>query len=526
MTKIRSSSDRVFWFSAAALVLFLYFFGLTIPLLGPDEPRYAQVGREMFLRGNWITPTLGGFNWFEKPALLYWLEIASYHAFGVTEFAARFGPAVFGILTAASLWFLGRRVESHLSDDAKPDGGLANWLALILATSLGMIVFARGASFDIVLTFPVTAAMACFFIAELAALRKATARRGRAWPELLGFYFFIGIALLAKGLVGIVFPLAIVAFYFLLSWRLPDRRFIVSLFWGSLVAAGVASVWYLPMYLRHGWEFVDEFFIQHHFQRYTSNKYLHPQPFYFFFWVLPLMTIPWLPFFLAALWKFGRQAIEAKGSAPEREVAFDAVLPGSPGSISGRPALAELVRFAAAWMIVPLAFFSFSGSKLPGYILPALPPAAIITVVYLMDLVRTTRRAAAILKGLAMATVVVVVGIIIFALPRFADLDSVKSLIESADSRGYQRAKVLTMHTISHNAEFYAAGRLVRDSNGRQLRLPGVAEVLNEIKRAGSDGALVLVPIEYRRQLADSPLVDTELISDNGELAIAYVRPK
>src|SRR5215203_5491070 len=95
----------------AILVVAVYFFGLTIPLVGPDEPRYAQVAREMFERGDWVTPTLGGFDWFEKPALLYWLQIASYNIFGVSEFAARFGSAVFGLGTIASLWRLGRSVE-------------------------------------------------------------------------------------------------------------------------------------------------------------------------------------------------------------------------------------------------------------------------------------------------------------------------------------------------------------------------------------------------------------------------------
>src|SRR2546423_10039876 len=100
--------DRIFWPVFAILTLAFYFFGLTIPLLGPDEPRYAQVAREMYERGDLITPTLGGFAWFEKPALLYWLEIVSYHIFGVNEFAARFGPAVFGLGTIFALWLLAR----------------------------------------------------------------------------------------------------------------------------------------------------------------------------------------------------------------------------------------------------------------------------------------------------------------------------------------------------------------------------------------------------------------------------------
>src|SRR4051794_2948286 len=90
------NTSRWFWATFFILTVFVYLFGLSIPLVGPDEPRYAQVAREMFVRGDWITPTLGGFNWFEKPALLYWLEIGAYNIFGINEFAARFGSALFG----------------------------------------------------------------------------------------------------------------------------------------------------------------------------------------------------------------------------------------------------------------------------------------------------------------------------------------------------------------------------------------------------------------------------------------------
>ncbi|MEP6945589.1 MAG: phospholipid carrier-dependent glycosyltransferase, partial [Acidobacteriota bacterium] len=104
--------SRFVWYAIFALTVLVYFFGLNIPLLGPDEPRYAQVAREMFDRGDWVSPTLGGFNWFEKPALLYWTEILAYKVFGVSEFAARLGPAVFGLGTVVSLWILAKFVAA------------------------------------------------------------------------------------------------------------------------------------------------------------------------------------------------------------------------------------------------------------------------------------------------------------------------------------------------------------------------------------------------------------------------------
>src|SRR5687768_12559314 len=232
----RIPSSAFSWPIFSIVIVIVYFAGLTMPLVGPDEPRYAQVAREMFERGDWVTPTLGGYHWFEKPALLYWLQIASYNIFGVSEFAARFGSALFGLGTVASLWILGK---AHAAETQRRGGlNFANLLALIAASSIGIIVFSRGASFDIILTFPVTAALVSFYIFNRPDQRDGTGT-GRLLPLFL-FYSFIGLALLAKGLVGIVFPFAIVTFYHLLSWKLPSRTLILSISWGTLISCIVA----------------------------------------------------------------------------------------------------------------------------------------------------------------------------------------------------------------------------------------------------------------------------------------------
>src|SRR6476620_7624280 len=109
ITKTASASERVerwFWIAFFALAVFVFLFGLNIPLVGPDEPRYAEVAREMFARRDWITPTLGGLPWFEKPALLYWMMMASYRVFGVNEFAARLGPALCGLLMGVFVFWI------------------------------------------------------------------------------------------------------------------------------------------------------------------------------------------------------------------------------------------------------------------------------------------------------------------------------------------------------------------------------------------------------------------------------------
>ncbi len=530
------TTSKYFWVFAAVLVVVTYFFGLDLSLLGPDEPRYAQVAREMLERGDWITPTLGGFHWFEKPALLYWLQIASYKLFGVSEFAARFGSALFGLGTILSLWVLGRNypqmdTDGHRSgnepakiDAQRPEADFANWLALIAASSIGIIVFSRGASFDIILTFPMTAALVSFFLFDSVrnANLKPPATAGgsdllfRSALPLALFYFFIGVSLLAKGLIGTVFPFAIVGFYYLLSWRLPNRKFVYSLFWGLPLAAAVACLWYLPMYQRHGYEFIDEFFIQHHFQRYTSNKYFHPQPFYFFIWVLPLMTIPWIPFFFAAIWDLARRIFYRKDASTTDVAHRKNPVATAPGS--DRP----LLLFSIAWLAVPLVFFSFSGSKLPGYILPTVPPAITIMSIYVWRFVQRSSMRSRLVQAVAVMTFVVVLALLQFVVPGFADADSVKRLIETANERGYSSERVLNFYTLSHNAEFYAAGRLLRDGEGKQRKLLTAAEVLHEIDSGGRP-VLVLMPTQpqFLQALKNDPRLSTEILANNGELLIA-----
>lgn len=519
-------SKKYLWLLFAVVVVAVYLAGLNIPLLGPDEPRYSQVAREMFERGDWVTPTLGGFDWFEKPALLYWLQITFYHIFGVSEFAARLGSALFGLGTIASIWLLGRSVERRLPDEYKT-GKFANWLALIAASTIGLIAFSHGASFDIILTFPLTASLVCFFIWELGQDTNSTEKTTSFPPlplfslSLLGFYFFIGLALIAKGLVGIVFPFAIVAFYYLLSRRFPPKTFIISAFWGTAVAVIVASAWYFPMYQKHGWNFIDEFFIQHHFQRYTSNKYLHPQPFFFFLWVLPLMTIPWLPFFIASLWNFISKK-EAHGNRDENT--HNGASPTPLLLVS--PSLRKLRFFSLAWLLVPLVFFSFSGSKLPGYVLPALPAAMILAGEYVWRFTLASKRWRAVIQVIALGSLLIFLTIALFFVKDFAEHESVKTLIEKADSAGHSGERVINLFGMSHNSEFYAPGRLVRTPDGKQKMYFSVREMVEELASKNERSGLVLVPLRHLEILTKSDLVDINILADNTEFAIVAIRAK
>ena len=213
-------AKRVYIFLFIVVIAF-YLYGLGhLPLLGPDEPRYAQVAREMFLRSDLVTPTLGGHTWFEKPALLYWLMIAAYKLFGVHEWTARLGPALCGLLTIAAVWVVGREV-----DRTEEPRNFGTYCLLVTASCLGLIVFSRAASFDVVITMTTTWSLAFFLLHELPTTRN---KRGL----LAGFYAFVGLSLIAKGLVGVVIPFGVVGVYYLLRRRWPQRSVWLSLIWG------------------------------------------------------------------------------------------------------------------------------------------------------------------------------------------------------------------------------------------------------------------------------------------------------
>jgi 4-amino-4-deoxy-L-arabinose transferase-like glycosyltransferase len=481
------------WRVLALLSLPTFLLGLSIPFLGPDEPRYAQVAREMMERGDWITPTLAGQHWFEKPPLLYWVEIVCFKMFGVSEFSARLGPALMGLATVICLWLLGRSLGSDYG----------KWFAIVAASTLGLIVFAHGATTDIVVTFPITAAMVSFFVFDR---RKTDGDSGvRLYAPLASLYLFVGLALLGKGLIGILFPFGIVGLYYLLSRRFTPTSFFVSLIWGVPGAAAIAATWYLPMYQRHGWEFVDEFIIKQHFQRFTTNEYQHPQPFYFYLGILPLMMLPWLPLCLGAIWHVIKRLGRSDNNAP---------------------LLSSLGIFAACWLAVPLGFFSFSGSKLPGYVLPALPGAVILSGLVVRELALKSKSwacAAAVLAGITMLTVCV---LLVTVVPDYARRQSGRQLIAAADEKGYSSAPILIMHSYVYSVEFYATARIEHDPGGKQIRLFGASEVKDAIRRGHGGAVLVLTPSEYLSQLTEDPQLNADLIGANTDGAIVAVSLK
>ena len=525
-----------------AAVAAFYLYGLNhLPLVGPDEPRYAQVAREMFLRGDWITPMLGAHTWFEKPVLLYWGMIASYKLFGVSEQAARFGPALAGILTVFSVWWIARRIER-----ASGLRGLAFIATIVIATSGGLIVFSRGASFDILITMTISWAL-CFFLAY------ETDERHRN-IFLIGFYCFVGLSLLAKGLIGLILPFGIIAAFYALRWRWCRRELWVSILWGGPLTVLVAATWYAPVIARHGWPFINEFFVQHHFARYFSNKYQHPQPIYFYLPVMLMLALPWTVFLIDSLVRIKRWERRSDDSLNIARV------------------------FALAWFVVPILFFSFSGSKLPAYVLPALPAAALLIGERVTAFVRgnstaTTMRITAVTclvlaaggavfarssGNVPLACVVLLAAIAaacalisfflaskptvalasIAAVPVVVTLialncgageigarNSVRDLIRRADAEGYNGSRLLMFNRIERTSEFYASGRVVYGSDGDPVKVENPDEVMAELRKNNAT-LLMIVPLGSLTRLQNMQAIEVKVIGDNGRNAIVAVDMK
>src|SRR6266542_2679287 len=476
----------------ACLLLFLalvafYFYGLGhLPLLGADEPRYAQVAREMLLRRDLITPSLGGHVWFEKPALLYWMMIASYRLFGISEWSARVGPTLSGLFTVVSIYWLAKRAENASRDNERV--GLAALSALVTLSTAGIMVFSRAASFDIVVTMTVTWSLSFFFVYEL---DPQSASRNL---HLAGFYACIGLSLLAKGLIGVVLPCGVVFTYYLLR-REWGSRFFRTLAWGLPLAAGVSAIWYGPVIVRNGSAFLNAFFIQHHFARYLSDRYHHAQPVYFYALVLVTLTLPWSGIFFEAL------AQAKKWNWHSEEVT------------------SKLSVFLFSWLLFPFLFFSFSKSKLPGYIVPILLAAAGVVAMF-RGISKELFVRVTVCAALFSAAITLNCG-----LHGIAQRESARDLISLADAAGYSNAPVYGLHKVDRSAEFYAAGRVAYGADGEPTRFEGVSQV-QELLSQTRGPVLLIVPLEHADQLRGLRSAKVEVIGDNGEIALIAIKPE
>jgi 4-amino-4-deoxy-L-arabinose transferase-like glycosyltransferase len=322
--------------------IFLFFYGLgSFGLIGADEPRYAQVAREMLARRDWITPTLGGKPWLEKPVLYYWQAMLSFSIFGVSDWAARVPSAIDATLMVLGVYLFLRRLRPGFHLDG----------ALMTAAAAGVVGFARAAATDMPLAATFALAMMAWY----------------AWWEtseklyLVGFYACLALATLAKGPVGPFLAGAIIVLFAIFA---KEFKIVLKTLWipGMLLFAAIAAPWYVAVEVRNP-EFFRVFVLEHNLARFGTNLYHHPQPFWFYIPVVALGLVPWIVFAIAS-------ALETiRGWWSERTALFE----------SGD----ALSAFLVIWLAVPVLFFSISQSKLPGYILPALPAGTLLVAEYL-----------------------------------------------------------------------------------------------------------------------------------------------
>lgn len=322
----------------ACVVLVVWFGALEYrELFHPDEGRYAEIPREMVTSGDWVTPRLNGLKYFEKPPLQYWLTAISYLALGVDEWTARLWPALAGLLTVGLVFLAGRRLS----------GGRAGAMAAaVLASTFQFFLFSQVLTLDMGLTFFLTLALVAFLASQDADARPA-ARRG--WG--LGMWAAMALAVLSKGLVGVVLPALVLGAYVVLErdWGLLRR-----LSWGSGVPLFLAIVlpWFVLVQARNP-EFFEFFFVREHLARYALRGHNRNGPWYYFLVVLVAGSLPWSYTYFKALWAGWRSAA------------------------CSRSAL-NVCRLLTLWVVVITAFYSFSASKLPGYVLPVFPAAALL----------------------------------------------------------------------------------------------------------------------------------------------------
>jgi 4-amino-4-deoxy-L-arabinose transferase-like glycosyltransferase len=307
-----------------------------LPFLGADEPRYARIAQEMRASGEWVTPTLQARPWLEKPPLYYWISQPFLRLPLAAEIAARLGPALCGLVAALAIFWLGARLWG------RPAGLLGGAIVL---TSLGFAAFARGASTDMPMA-------ACFTVAMALLAGHLPARQGR-WRMTAASGVFLGLAVLAKGPVAVVLASAIVLLFWLLDEQGGSLRFSDAAA-GLLACAAVSLPWFWLAFRENGFAFVSTFLINHNLARYVSDLHHHPAPFYYYFAVLPGLLFPWTGW-LPALFASGAGTRLRRWSEWRRPTVY-----------------------VACWILVPLLFFSLSRAKLPGYILPSLPPLALL----------------------------------------------------------------------------------------------------------------------------------------------------
>lgn len=308
------------------------------PLAHPDEGRYAEIPREMLASGDWTTPHLNGLAYLEKPPLQYWVTAAAYKLFGISEWSARLCTMLAAGLNVLIVFLLGRRLRDSAT------GALA---AAVLASCVLHFALGQVLTLDMMFSCAMTAMLAAFCMAQLT--RASAESSSHIW--MLASWAFLGLAVLTKGLVAMVIAGTVLVIY--VPWQ-RDWAVLRTLrpVTGVALFALLVTPWFIQV-SRANADFLQFFFVREHFQRYLTDEAQRVEPWWYFLKILAAGALPWLPQMGAALCSSWRQTA-TRGQ-------FDAS------------------RVLWIWCVFILVFFSLSHSKLAPYILPLLPPLALLT---------------------------------------------------------------------------------------------------------------------------------------------------
>ena len=402
--KIAPKLLSLLWLCAIASVAFLWNLG-NIGLVDETEPLFAEAARQMTLTGDWITPYFNGETRFDKPPLIYWLMAVAYRTLGVNEWAVRLPSALCAIgLTCLGFYTLSKEEGSSATDSVtdltdvrkkeevrwKPEEETENnnsklktrrlplflstpWIgAALIALNPQTIAWGRTGVSDMLLVGCMCSALLAFFLGytleeqrEQAEFSTVSASRfPNKW--YLTFYVLIALAILAKGPVGIVVPALIVGCFglylgnFRQLWR--EMRPVS----GILIILAIALPWYIFVILANGQTYIDSFFGYHNFQRFTGVVNKHSAPWYFYFFVVLVGFAPWsiyLPVAIART-RFWQRSYWRR-----------------------QPRSAQLSLFALFWFGCIFGFFTIAVTKLPSYVLPLIPAAAILVTLLWSDII-------------------------------------------------------------------------------------------------------------------------------------------
>ncbi len=358
ISSLQARPARLALVTAAGLLLlcWLAFFNHlgTLSLMDKTEALFVEVGREMLLRNDWITPHWNGEPFFDYPVWGYWMVALSFRLFGVSAWAARLPVALMASLVVVAgfvlLWLLAE-------GEATPARLRRSWLgAVLLALNPAWVGWGRSSVTDMFLSSAITLSLFGFFLAYSQVDRPVLRRVGYVVMPV-----FSAIAVLAKGPVGLVLPGAVIVVFLLCQAQLFTVLRQMPMLQMAVLFLAVGSPWYVWAAKVNGADFLGGFFGFSNLQRYTSVLYGHSGPWYFYLPWCVILLLPWSLFLPLAMVRLRYWQL---------------------GHWRRQPRTAQLAPFCLVWFLVVLVFFSVASTKLAGYILPLIPAGALLVALF------------------------------------------------------------------------------------------------------------------------------------------------